>query len=193
MLRHQRRCQGLHEVSIICHPARGHDAVEILPYFYYRYEIDPILHQYVAKNVTIMRVIRECCDGYIGEECNERINVPESVICGNLTCEEDPNAYCAVVRKCGREIPIFLDEKGLPSKKCNQTVDLESFSCSGVCTEDPCSNAQCIGHPTATCFPIGCECKAVWLVRDPDTGESIEVNCGDSAKVRPKRDAACNS
>lgn len=146
--------------------------------------------KWVAKNVTKTRLIRHCCDGYTGEYCNQRINGP---ICGNLTCEEDPNAYCAVVRKCGREIPMFLDDMGLPSTKCNQTVDLESLSCSGVCTEDPCSNAQCAGYPNATCFPIGCECKAVWLVRNPESDESIEVNCEGSGKVRPKRDATCNS
>ena len=148
----------------------------------------------MVKNVTSTRRIRGCCEGYTGDDCNKKINVPEPVICGNLTCEEDPNAYCAVVRKCGKEIPMFLDENGLPSQKCNQTVDLESLSCSGVCTEDPCLNAQCIGYPTATCFPIGCECKPVWLIRDPDTDVSREVNCGDSANARPKRDAAlCNS
>ncbi len=157
--------------------------------------IDPTLGEWVPINVTKIRHIRDCCEGYTGEECNERINVPEPVICGNLTCEEDPSAYCAVVRKCGREIPMFLDEKDLPSMKCNQTVDLESLSCSGLCTEDPCSNERCIGYPTAMCFPIGCECKAVWLVRDSETGESIEVNCGGPAAndVRRKRDAACSS
>lgn len=155
--------------------------------------IDPVLHKWIAKNKTVTRPIRHCCDGYTGHECNERIDVPDAVICGNLTCEEDPNAYCAVVRKCGREIPMFLNETGLPSKKCNQTVDIDSLSCSGVCAEDPCSNARCSGHPTATCFPIGCECKAVWLERDENSGESQEVNCEGSSKVRPKRDAACNS
>ena len=87
---------------------------------------------------------------------------------------------------------MFLDEEGLLSKKCNQTVDVDSPSCTGVCAEDPCSNTQCSGHPTAICFPIGCECRAVWLEKDEESGESQEVNCEDP-KVRSKRDAACVS
>ena len=90
---------------------------------------------------------------------------------------------------------MFLDEEGLLSKKCNQTVDVDSVSCSGVCAEDPCSqNAQCIGHPAAICFPIGCECRAVWLEKDEESGESQEVICpSEGPKVRSRRDAACKS
>ena len=85
---------------------------------------------------------------------------------------------------------MFLDEEGLLSSKCNQTVDID---CSGVCAEDPCSRiTQCIGHPAAICFPIGCECRAVWLETDEESGESQEVNC-EGPKVRSKRDAACKS
>ena len=139
--------------------------------------------------------MRSCCEGYTGVECDQKLDIIEPDTCGNLTCEGDPNAYCAVVKKCGKEIPLFLDENGLPSKKCNQSIDLSSLSCSGVCKQDPCLNAQCIGYPSATCFPIGCECKAVWLIYDEATDENVEVNCAseNGKTVRQKRDTSCIS
>lgn len=159
-----------------------------------RYELNKE-RQYVARNQTLRRTVRECCEGYIGQECDEKLDITEPMICGNLTCDADPTAYCAIVKKCGRDVPVFLGEDGIPSKKCNQSVDLGSLSCTGLCKEDPCLNAHCSGYPSATCFPIGCECKAVWLIHDPDTNENMEVNCGieDSESVRRKRDTSCPS
>ena len=159
--------------------------------------LDKETRQYVARNITITRPVRECCEGYTGIECDQKLDIVEPIICGNLTCDADPDAYCAVLKKCGKEIPLFLDVNGVPSEKCNQTIDLNSLSCNGVCKEDPCSNAQCTDYPSATCFPIGCECKAVWLMQDPETDENIEVNCGahvPGAKIaRQKRDTSCSS
>ena len=148
-----------------------------------------------AKNKTDTIPVRHCCDGYSGMECDRKLDVGENVVCGNLTCEADPNAYCAVVKKCGKEIPVFLDENGVPSEKCNQTVDVESLSCTGVCKEDPCLNAECSAYPSATCFPVGCECKAVWLIHDSELSENIEVNCASdsSNSIRKKRESFCNN
>ena len=120
------------------------------------------------------------------------MDITEPITCGNMTCEADPNAYCATVKKCGKEIPIFLDENGVPSKKCNQTYDLESISCNGVCKEDPCLNAECVGYPSATCFPMGCECKAVWLIHDLESGENHEVFCGrEGTNINRQKRQSC--
>lgn len=163
--------------------------------FLCRYYVDKETRRRVAKNESLTRIVRECCKGYTGDECDHKMDVTEPITCGNMTCDADPNVYCARVKKCGKEISIFLDENGVPSKKCNHTYDLESISCNGVCREDPCLNAECPGYPSATCFPMGCECKAVWLIHNPYTRENLEVVCGSegSRNTRQKRQSSCNS
>lgn len=131
------------------------------------------------RNRTVVLKTRRCCDGWEGVECDQRIATP--VIdpenpCANLTCDDNPTAQCAVVKKCGRNLPVFFDEMGgFAECKNGQPVDIDSLTCSGVCKENPCEGKRCPAQPEALCFSIntGCECKALWLL--PTSG--AEVNC----------------
>ncbi len=79
----------------------------------------------VLRNYTV--VVRECCEGFTGVECNERIKTPP-LNCSNLVCEGNPEAFCAVVTKCGRSIPFFMMPDGELAKCDNgQPSDESSF------------------------------------------------------------------
>ena len=156
------------------------------------------------RNVTEELVTRKCCPGWEGTECDKRINPvvidPENP-CANLTCDDNPNAQCAVVKKCGRNLPIFFDETGgLAVCKNGQPVDTDLLKCSGVCRENPCEGQRCPAEPQAYCFSIntGCECRAVWLLPfngaevDCETGEEVPTEMSKSKRQAGDESSACS-
>jgi len=145
------------------------------------------------RNITTEIVTRECCEGWKGTECDEKINPPiidPENPCANLTCDDNPNAECVVVKKCGRNLPMFYDDRGVAECKNGQPVDIDLLKCTGVCRENPCEGKRCPAEPQALCFTIntGCECRAVWLLPfkraevDCETGEEVP-----SEKLKSKR------
>ena len=107
-------------------------------------------------------------------------------MCGGLTCDADPTAECAIVKtKCGKEVPVFFDENGQISTKCNLTEEVSAtLSCTGFCQEDPCKGVKCEAYPDgeAVCFTSGCDCKPVWFLMD-----GIEVDCSSGDQVPPEQ------
>ena len=142
---------------------------------------------------------RRCCDGYKGIDCNERIAPvidPENP-CANLTCDDNPTAQCVVVKKCGRNLPVFLDElRHIAECKNGQPIDTDLLTCSGVCTENPCEGKRCPAQPEALCLSIntGCECKALWVL--PTSGAEVKCETGEenseSKRQADSESPSCN-
>lgn len=126
---------------------------------------------------------RRCCDGYTGEECNI-ISDPYLAAspCSRTTCPNFPNANCAVISRCGEDIPVFVDEEGeILDCGGNSTVpNITSLSCGGLCDRDPCEGLTCSSHPSAICLTSGCSCTPIWLL---ETG--VSVNCTTGEPLTP--------
>ena len=146
----------------------------------------------IKYNITVGTSLQEftqyvtvCCDGWSGTECSVTTPTPSptpSVAsftfdpispCANLSCAGVDNAICAVVAKCGRQFPVFLDPKGQLAECTNSQMSVEEITCTVPCQVDPCAgNVSCPLYPEAMCFISECDCTALWLL---PTG--VEVNC----------------
>ncbi len=133
----------------------------------------------VLRNYT--ELVRECCKGFTGVECNERIKTPP-LNCSNLVCEGNPEAFCAEVSKCGRSIPFFMMPDGELAKCDNgQPSDLSTISCTSICSENPCAGLSCPSFPEAMCMTSSCDCKPLWLLP-----RGIQVDCSTGKHLTPE-------
>lgn len=133
----------------------------------------------VEQVVNVTR--RECCPGYTGTECNQVVDpYQESNPCRGLICSNHPDAICAVVSKCGRDIPLFLDQSGGKVDCGNEdgsVPDINSLSCNGICTSNPCQDQICQANPLAVCLVRACDCTPMWFL---ETGEKIDCSTGEN-------------
>lgn len=142
----------------------------------------------------VTQYVTSCCEGWTGTECDvapPTIPPPPSTAaaildpsnpCANLTCAGVENALCAVVTKCGRHIPVFIDPSGQLVDCPDSPTSVQDVLCNATCRDDPCArNVSCPRYPEAMCFTSECECKAMWLLPS-----GVEVkNC--SADTRDTR------
>lgn len=125
---------------------------------------------------------RNCCQGYSGVECNI-LSDPylASSPCRDKTCPNDPDAVCAVVSRCGVEVPVFLDEDGqIVDCDDEDETNITTLSCTGYCSVDPCAGLTCEKYPSAICLTIGCACEPIWLLED-----GVSVNCTTGNVIQP--------
>jgi hypothetical protein len=140
-------------------------------------------------NKTKQRVVRKCCNGYTGTECNI-IEDPylASNPCNGQTCTNFPNATCSVISQCDEDLAVFLDNEGNILECDSQNEDYKTnitttLSCIGYCAEDPCAGLTCQAQPSAMCLTIGCSCEAIWLL---DTG--VSVDCTTGQPISPEKE-----
>ena len=145
----------------------------------YDYEIYDYVDMVEEETITA----RDCCRGYAGDNCDIKLDLEEDGPCGNLTCNGYPKARCAIVRHCGADIPLFLDDSKRVIMEC-----LSQDICLGTCLHDPCATATCDKYPQAICFSDGCKCTATWYL--PETKE--RVNC-DKGVVKREEPSSCGS
>lgn len=120
----------------------------------YDFETGTRSKSFIEENVTA----EECCDGWQGDNCD--IQRPIDSPCGNITCQYHPGAQCALIKRCGVDIPLFVDDMGRVIRECLS----EEHLCMGICKTDPCKGLTCERHPDAMCFTSGCSCEPVWLL-----------------------------
>lgn len=113
--------------------------------------------EYTTTVVEVTTTSYVCCEGWSGDDCDVP---PGTNPCGKLTCEEDPRARCALIKRCGIEIPLFVNDMGRVIKNCLP----EEHLCTGICKTDPCNGLSCEHYPEAMCFTSGCSCEPVWLL-----------------------------
>lgn len=154
----------------------------------------------------VTQYVTKCCPGWNGTECNiapptTRPPSPTATTtrpprptatttataldpsnpCANLTCAGVDDAMCAVVTKCGRQIPLFVDSAGQLVDCPNSPTNINEITC---CQNDPCAgNVSCSQHPEAVCFTTEC-CRPLWLLPS-----GVEVNC----LLVDKRDTTADS
>ena len=153
-----------------------------------------------GSSSTIEEVVnittRECCSGYTGVECNQIVDpYQQNNPCRGLTCTNHPDAICAVITRCGRDIPLFIDQSGR-KVDCNDdsgsgsVPDIDSLSCGGVCTSNPCQGQTCQANPSAMCLIRSCDCSPMWFV---ETGEQIDCSTGEPIPPRRRRQTSDGS
>lgn len=133
----------------------------------------------------VTQYVTTCCVGWNGTECDvappttppprttAHVALDPSSPCANLTCAGVGDAVCAVVTKCGRQIPLFIDSTGQLVDCPNSPTNIDEILCTGSCRDDPCArNVSCPKYPEAMCFTSECDCKALWLLPS-----GVEVNC----------------
>ena len=136
----------------------------------------------------VTRMVWQCCDGYTGLDCNETIatntSAEEANPCSGLNCTNHPDAVCAVVTRCGVDIPVFLNDIGevVDCGNHRPLEDLEIGTCGNLCTSDPCAGQTCPEFPSALCLTSACGCKPLWLL---ETG--VRVNCTSGEELLPER------
>ena len=153
---------------------------------------------YITVTVTeTNKTARKCCDGYSGIECNILVDpYRSSDPCNNKTCPNDPEAQCAVIKQCGVDVAIFLNDFGQivdcgeevdnrddhdeSTTTNNADTDISTLSCQGFCETDPCKDQSCPSFPDAFCFQSGCSCEPLWIL---DTG--VQVNCTSGTHMDP--------
>lgn len=146
-------------------------------------------------NKTLVFRTKICCQGFklTGSHCM-RIDTEDP--CKALSCPSEPNAKCAVFKKCGHEIALFLHE-GSVVEKCHDPGYLDVLSCSGVCVGDPCRTEECpaFNASEVICFTSGCDCQVTWIRAQ----DRAEVNCQTGAvltkqesSLRRRKREACS-
>ena len=145
----------------------------------YGYNDDGVMEK---KEVNVTREERRCCDGWTGEDCNKPLPAPTprpynpDNPCEGLNCTGNPNAVCLTIKKCGRDLPVFYDERGVVAKCDNgQPIDMREVTCLQICKRNPCENLTCDSRPDAVCFPSSCDCQPMWMV---DGGKEVDCNSG---------------
>ncbi len=123
-------------------------------------------------NVLETEVIPDCCEGYIGDDCNIPHVSRKEQSCGNVTCPNHPDAACVIVRHCGKSVEMFLDRNSLIIKEC-----IPRNICLGACIMDPCKDLTCTQYPDALCF-TSCNCEALWVL----PSDRKKVQCNHSLK-----------
>lgn len=149
------------------------------------------------ENGTYTRVVSECCDGYKGENCDEK--EPESTSddeniefdpadpCKNLECRGVEGAQCLTISKCGERWPVFLLNDGTLAQCTNgQPTDASRLTCGERCAEDPCAGQTCSMHPNAICVRTACTCnEPMWLL---DTGVQVDCDTGELLSPEEAKD-----
>ena len=140
---------------------------------------------------------RICCDGYIkrGNLGCVLNTTGKTSPCGNFTCAAVPDAHCAIFKKCGKEIGLFM-HKGSIATQCHESGAADLLSCSGGCVSNPCANATCSAFQPSEvfCFPSGCNCQPTWIRLQDKT----EINCLSGETISKeesyrKRRQTCNN
>jgi hypothetical protein len=160
------------------------------------------------ENGTQSRIVNgnECCDGYTGENCDEKKPAQSSVVefdpvdpCKNLECEGVEGAQCLTITKCDERWPVFLMSDGSLAECTNgQPVNVTKLTCTERCAVDPCAGQTCTMHPDAFCVYTACHCnEPMWLLDDGvqvdcDTGELLSPEEAKSRRRR-KRQATANT
>lgn len=126
----------------------------------------------IPFNITITKTVNTCCDGYAGTTC-------EIDLCKSLTCSEDPNSTCTIVKRCGVRFPIFvtIDKQARLSDKCVQP----EISRAHLCADDTCSIADSVcpdysnEAELTVCLGNGCGCSAgpTWYLQQ----NGREIDC----------------
>ena len=134
---------------------------------------------------------RQCCEGYTGLECNQKVSDPPKKVpdpyelsnpCRGKTCPNHENATCQIVTVCGEDVPVFLDVFG-KILDCGNEVEQEdstsigSLQCNGICDSNPCAGQTCEMYPDeAVCLVVGCDCEPVWFLAN---GVSVDCSSGN--------------
>ena len=160
------------------------------------------------ENGTQSRTVNsnECCDGYTGENCDEKKPVPSSEVefdpvdpCKNLECRGVEGAQCVTISKCDERWPVFLMNDGSLAECTNgQPVNITKLTCMEQCAVDPCAGQTCAMHPDAFCVHTACHCnEPMWLL---DTGVQVDCDTGEllspeeaKSRRRRKRQAATST
>ena len=152
-------------------------------------------------NGTQSRVVNECCDGYTGENCDEKepeggsgdrkVEFDQIDPCKNLECMGVEDAHCLTITKCGNRWPVFLLSDGTLAQCTNgQPVNVTQLTCTERCVTDPCAGQTCPMHPNAFCVHTACDCnEPMWLL---DSGVQVDCETGEmlspqEAKERRRR------
>lgn len=145
----------------------------------YYYHYDPVTYKRTLRNYT--EVVRKCCKGFSGDDCNQRVAEKPPTNCSNLVCEGNSEAICAVVFKCGQPIPLFVMPDWELAKCDNgQPSDMSRISCTPICSENPCAGQTCPSFPEAMCTINSCDCKPLWLLP-----EGVHVDCEVGKHLTP--------
>lgn len=150
----------------------------------YRYSEGPN-KEVIETNVTKVVHTNKCCEDYElkGSMCVRKIDITNP--CGNVTCPAVPEAKCIVFKKCDKEVALFMKE-GSIGTECHDSGDLEPLSCTGVCIQDPCLEAECPAYEKSEvlCSVSGCDCQVTWI----HLKDRTEVNC-QTGEVISKQDS----
>lgn len=166
----------------------------------------------IFENGTQNRVVNApgiCCDGYTGNNCDEKetetgsgdekIDFDPVDPCKNLVCRGVEDAHCLTITKCGNRWPVFLHSDGTLAQCTNgQPVNVTQLTCTERCTADPCAGQTCAMHPNAFCVHTACDCnEQMWILDngvqvDCDTGELLSPQEAKERRRR-KREAVTDS
>ena len=153
------------------------------------------------ENGSRHRIVNVCCDGYTGENCDEKEVEPASGDgkvdfdpvdpCKNLECHGVEDAHCLTISKCGERWPVFLRSDGTLAECTNgQPVNVSQLTCTERCAADPCAGQTCPMHPDAFCVHTTCNCnEPMWIL---DSGVQVDCETGEllspeEAKNRRRR------
>ncbi len=161
-------------------PPAGCFIVEEVTRRYWDYHVDEN-----GKRVRELRnyteTVRSCCKNFTGFECNQRVQ-KQAQNCSNLVCEGNADAFCAIITKCGRTLPLFIMPDGDQAKCDNgQPSDITTISCTTICSVNPCAGLTCPIFPDAMCLYSSCDCKPLWLLP-----EGIHVDCAKGKHLTPE-------
>ncbi len=131
--------------------------------------------------VQVTQVTPNCCEGFIGDDCEIQHVSTKEQSCGGMTCPDHPDASCVIVRHCGKSLELFLDQNGLIIKDC-----VPENICLGACVKDPCKDLSCSEYPEALCF-TSCNCEPLWVI--PSNRKRVQCSHSDSLKKRDTTDS----
>lgn len=98
--------------------------------------------------------------------------------CEAATCPDHPEAMCMVTSRCGKDIPVFVDEE-FRTVNCNSNEPCDLLPPS-FCPDDPCLGLQCDAYPEAICVVTECDCKPSFMLPDGST-----PSCGNEHTFTP--------
>ena len=148
-------------------------------------------------NGSVSRIVNECCEGYAGDDCNEKVSetaagagAGEGKVefdpvdpCKGLECMGVDDTQCFTISKCGERWPVFLMNDGtLAECKNGQPVDVSRLTCTGRCAVDPCLGQTCGARPDAICMHTACNCHdPMWIL-----GDGVQVDCDTGEFLSPE-------